>query len=109
MYIKNNEEIKKELELVLGYYIRGLVVKKASKDFISEIQRMTEHTLVNYSKEDVENEKFIQLDISFEDNILIDFYFNDKSYIQISIPYTESYENNYVLGGNVLVNIFDFK
>ena len=91
MKINTDDQLLKDLELALSYYVKGLVVKLNSIEVFSNIQRIIEQTLLNYSKLDIEEQNFINISISdINDYILIELYSeNVTSCIELRIPYSK--------------------
>lgn len=121
MDINYTKDVLSELEIALSYYIKGLTVKETSKDFIFEVQRITENALLSYSIIDFRKDNFLEPDISVTNKHLIIDLNNEhckhspsKKHIKIKIPYTDkkvfedtTIATNYVLGGFVNINILN--
>lgn len=121
MDINCKKDILSELEIALSYYIKGLTVKENSKDFIFEIQRITENALMSYSIIDFRKDNFLEYNTSVTSkHIIIDLnnehcnHSPSKSHIKIKIPYTEKITfynpdilESYVLGGSVKIKIIN--
>lgn len=112
MIVKYDVKLIEELEIALTYYIKGLMVNGSEERFIFDIQRMTEHSLVEYTKLDLIENNFLKSHVSIVDShIEIDFTHSKeiKQVIKIRIPCFKL-ENTkrqiYNLSGKVKVEVF---
>lgn len=100
MNININKVKIDELKIAINCYVKGLnILINPENEKILDIQRMVEHALVSYDKNDIEKQCFLEPEVSeFDDCVEINLtnkYCNQKetdNSIKIRIPYSEKQE-----------------